>query len=229
MIVAFCISSMTVLRSEIPSGICAKLRTVAASNNRVYMPWSLYYCLFAQHICMVLFFTHIPFVVNHTINATPPERLQQQHKGSLNQSRRHEGCSGLIPSKFKYETLLSVVILSHFQNVKSICANVKRAYWRFFGHRSSLNLRFFRTTVSLRSILSSLKQQQTRESWIYSCNHLGRITWRVLLVCARFLWPWQASRNVVLKLCFNVFIPPLKYAVCLIFLSTDKKKQIWRL
>jgi len=33
--------------------------------------------LFAPHICMVLFFTHIPFVVNHTINATPPERLQQ--------------------------------------------------------------------------------------------------------------------------------------------------------
>jgi len=25
---------------------------------------------------MVLFFTHIPFVVNHTINATPPESLQ---------------------------------------------------------------------------------------------------------------------------------------------------------
>jgi len=25
---------------------------------------------------MVLFFTHIPFVVNHTINATPPEWLQ---------------------------------------------------------------------------------------------------------------------------------------------------------
>jgi len=25
---------------------------------------------------IVLFFTHIPFVVNHTINATPPERLQ---------------------------------------------------------------------------------------------------------------------------------------------------------
>ena len=36
----------------------------------------LYYCLFAPHICMVLFFTHIPFVVNLTINATPPERLQ---------------------------------------------------------------------------------------------------------------------------------------------------------
>ena len=68
---------MVLLRSEIPSGICAKLRTVAASNNRVHMPRSLYYSLFVPHICMVLFFTHIPFVVNHTINATLPEGLQQ--------------------------------------------------------------------------------------------------------------------------------------------------------
>ena len=28
---------------------------------------------------MVLFFTHIPLVVNHTINATPAERLQHYH------------------------------------------------------------------------------------------------------------------------------------------------------
>ena len=70
-------NSTLLLRSEIPSGMCAKLRSVVASNNRVHMPWSLYYCLFAPHICMVLFFTHISFVVNHTINATPPERLQR--------------------------------------------------------------------------------------------------------------------------------------------------------
>ena len=74
--------STTLLRSEIPSGICAKLRTVAVSNNRVHMPWSLYYCLFVPQICMVLFFTHIPFVVNHTINTTPPERLQQYKQDS---------------------------------------------------------------------------------------------------------------------------------------------------
>jgi len=43
------------------------------SKNRVHMPWSPYYCLFAPHICMVLFFAHIPFVVNHTFKATPPE------------------------------------------------------------------------------------------------------------------------------------------------------------
>ena len=52
---------------------------------RDYTPRSLYYCLFAPHLCMVLFFTHIPFVVNHTINATPPEKLQQ-HKTSHNQT-----------------------------------------------------------------------------------------------------------------------------------------------
>ena len=45
--------------------------------GRASTPRSLFYCLFAPHVYMVLFFTHISFVVNHTINATPPERLQQ--------------------------------------------------------------------------------------------------------------------------------------------------------
>jgi len=36
-----------------------------------------YYCLLTPRIYISLFFAHIPFVVNHTINATPPERLQQ--------------------------------------------------------------------------------------------------------------------------------------------------------
>ena len=58
------------------------LRSVVdiVSITRDYTPRSLYDCLFAPHICLVLFFTHIPFVVNRTINATPPERLQQQYK-----------------------------------------------------------------------------------------------------------------------------------------------------
>jgi len=66
--------STILLRSEIPSGMCAKLRTVATSNNRDHPTRSLY-C--SRHIHVFLFFAHIPFVVNHTINATPPERLQQ--------------------------------------------------------------------------------------------------------------------------------------------------------
>ena len=46
------------LRSEIPSGICAKLRTVAASNNRVHAPRSLYYCLFAPHMYIIVLRAH---------------------------------------------------------------------------------------------------------------------------------------------------------------------------
>ena len=39
---------------------------------------SLFLLLARATYIMVLFFTHIPFVVNHIINATPPERLQQR-------------------------------------------------------------------------------------------------------------------------------------------------------
>ena len=51
------------LQSESASGKCAKLHTVAASNNRasrnrVHMPWSLFYCLFAPHIYIVVLRAH---------------------------------------------------------------------------------------------------------------------------------------------------------------------------
>jgi len=91
-----------VLRSEISSGVCTKLRNVAASNDRdhalnFYLGklvvafsrsqvnigrasalQSLLLLLARPTYIMVLFFTYIPFVVNHTINATPPEWLQQK-------------------------------------------------------------------------------------------------------------------------------------------------------
>jgi len=59
--------------------MCTKLRMVAASKNRDHAPQSLLLLLARATYTMVLFFMHIPFVVNHTINATPPERLQQYH------------------------------------------------------------------------------------------------------------------------------------------------------
>jgi len=46
------------LRSEIPSGMCAKLRTVAASNNRDHPTRSLYYCLFAPHTYIFVLRAH---------------------------------------------------------------------------------------------------------------------------------------------------------------------------
>jgi len=80
--------------------MCAKLRTVAASNNKDHarnLSFRMLVVVFnrlhvnigrattsqslllllAHATHMMLFFPHIPFVVNHTINATPPERLQQ--------------------------------------------------------------------------------------------------------------------------------------------------------
>jgi len=67
---------LNVLPSEVLSGMCAKLRTAAASNNRDHASQSLLLLLAHATYIMVLFFTHIPFVVNHTINVTPSERLQ---------------------------------------------------------------------------------------------------------------------------------------------------------
>jgi len=46
------------LRSESPSGMCAKLHAVAASNNRDHAPRPLYYCLFAPHISGVVLRAH---------------------------------------------------------------------------------------------------------------------------------------------------------------------------
>jgi len=97
--------STILLRSEIPSGMCAKLRTVAASNNRDHptislsssrsgrtincSPGSQALLEVTHHdhsiwvtLLLLVRTTHIYFcssrtsVVNHTINVTPPERLQ---------------------------------------------------------------------------------------------------------------------------------------------------------
>jgi len=67
---------MILLWSESPSTKCAKLHTVAATNNRNLATRSLYCCLFAPHTS-VLFFMNILFMVNRTFNATSIKRLHQ--------------------------------------------------------------------------------------------------------------------------------------------------------
>ena len=42
----------------------------------------------SRHIYIVFFFTQIPFVVNHTYNATPPERLQHYPMPNVKQCNR---------------------------------------------------------------------------------------------------------------------------------------------
>jgi len=50
--------STILLRSESQSGMCAKLHTVATSNNRNHTPRSFYYCLFAPHVYGVILRSH---------------------------------------------------------------------------------------------------------------------------------------------------------------------------
>jgi len=82
-----------------------------------------------------------------------------------------------------------VKILSNSQNVKSTCANVKPPIESFLATVLVQNLTTFRATVSLRLILGVWQSNKHANREPNSCNHLGRFTWRVSLVCARFLWP----------------------------------------
>ena len=60
------------LRSEILSGMCAKLRTVAASNNRDHARNLSYYCLLALHIlwCYSSRTTHSWWITHNQRNTT---------------------------------------------------------------------------------------------------------------------------------------------------------------
>ena len=60
--------------------VCLSLRSIVhKSISAVSTSQSLLLLLARATYIMMLFFTHIPFVVNHTINATPPETLQQYY------------------------------------------------------------------------------------------------------------------------------------------------------
>jgi len=56
---------------------CAQSFTLwqQATIEITYRDHSIIAC--SCHVYILLFFTHMSFVVNHTFNATPPERLQQ--------------------------------------------------------------------------------------------------------------------------------------------------------
>jgi len=95
-----------------------------------------------------------------------------------------------------------VEILSNFQNVKSTCANVKPPIESFLTAVLVQNLTSFARRFRYARFSGVWKSNKHADREPSSCNHLDHFTWRVLLVCAIFLRPWQASWNVVLKLCF---------------------------
>jgi len=122
----------------------------------------------------------------------------------------------------------SVKILSNFQNVKSPCTNLNplfKTYWRRFCF---LNLTSFHATVQLRSMLTSLKNKKLANREPNSYNHLGVYVASFARVCEIFtavVSELQRGPHVVLKsLCRHTYYIG---AVCLFFLNTDKKMQMW--
>ena len=82
--------TLPLLRSESPSGMCAKLRTVAASNNRDRAPQSLNYCLFAPHTYIVVLSAHPVCGESHIqrnasgeVAATSPPFFNERHRSRV--------------------------------------------------------------------------------------------------------------------------------------------------
>ena len=76
------------------------------------------------HTHMFLFFTHIPFVVNHTINATPPERLQQHpHLFATNHTDRTFFVWRLNSARPPHPGHSTILLWSEIQS--SMCANLR--------------------------------------------------------------------------------------------------------
>jgi len=116
----FVFRSVCIKLVDLRMNLCMKLRPLTASNNRDHArnlssrmlviqfnrshvnigrattSQSLLLLLARASYIMVLFVTHIPFVVNHIINTTPPERLQQYQKAALS-LRQEFGDSCLKP------------------------------------------------------------------------------------------------------------------------------------
>ena len=72
----------------------------------------------SRHIYVVLFFTHIPFVVNHTFNATPMERLQQYQQLS------YENCAVLekTAKAFAISMNMKEILVIH-------CNSLRKSSW----------------------------------------------------------------------------------------------------
>jgi len=157
--------------------MCAKLRTVAASNNRDHarnLPsrtlvvtfnrsqvnigrastsQSLLLLLARATHMTVLFFTHIPFVVNHTINATLPER---EEKYVVISRRKH------------FASLATTVLAFLFISGSSFATeDMSKAFQASAGCVSTENLDHWSTFRFYHNVMTfHLEKQRPRDSFL---------------------------------------------------------------
>ena len=111
-----------------------------------------------RHIYIVFFFRHIPFVVNHTINATPTERLQQHPLlFTTNRTDRTFFCVKAEPS-----TTFTSWSQHHFVDV-SICKHVSS-----IGESDSLCTMKWRRRYTRSRLLETWSRQGIWEVTLYT-------------------------------------------------------------
>ena len=97
------------LRSQSPSGICAKLRTVAASNNRVHAPQSFYYCLY----CLFTPRTHFAVLRAHPVRGESHIQRNATREVATLYYNRHDGvihaCVLIACISSKYNKCISAI------------------------------------------------------------------------------------------------------------------------
>ena len=94
------------LRSEIPSGMCAELRTGAASNNRNHPTRSLYCCLFAPHTYIFVLRAHLVRGESHNQRNTTGEvatlTWRHSYMKFANMSRKTTLCGAQVSYRRLY-------------------------------------------------------------------------------------------------------------------------------
>ena len=161
--------------------------------GRASTPRSLFYCLFAPHKCMVLFFTHIPFVVNHSINATPPERLQQ-HPLLFTTYRSHVLCV-----KAELRTTFTSWSQNHFVDVSlSLSVTHMHELWIWF----TLSYAMMKALLRLAAVRDTKQAGELRGDTVHfiaSSSALvlmmqnGSIFWPLTQTATCLLWLYSSK------------------------------------
>ena len=178
----------------------ARIRTVAASNNRDHArnlslrmlvvtfsrshvniarattSQSLLLLLARATYIMVLFFTHMPFVVNHTINATPPERLQQYH----------------------HECLVGFAIVSRSRCLET--ADRENTLFHFFVYSKSWTHTDIHNIGYKTHRGSALTNCYRRSAMTLNCGYFRLTASQLLLTCAKILGASSAATGFWAKI-----------------------------
>jgi len=130
---------------------------------------------------MVLLFTHIPFVVNHTINATPPERLQH--------IATNWSMFGEKVSKIFIKLLLNFIFIKCRKRINTaksnleinVSSNIFEMHWHFRIFLMNIWLNIIYVIEYFPPLVSLLIR-------VFSCFWIPLITWHVTQIRDREIY-----------------------------------------